>query len=150
MPTHWKGTEEETRALNTFIKLNRAVESLNLRLHQRGTQGGLTPSQFAVLEVLYHLGTLCQGEISAKILKSTGNLTLVLDNLEKLGYVRRVRDTQDRRQVRVELTESGKEKIEEVLPVHVNAITEEMSTLTPREQEQLGDLARKLGLKPSK
>lgn len=150
MPTHWKGTEKETRALNAFIKLNRAVESLNLRLHQRGTQGDLTPSQFAVLEVLYHLGSLCQGEISAKILKSSGNMTMVLDNLEKRGFVRRLRDTDDRRQVRIELTESGREKIETVLPVHIAAVVEEMSTLTPEEQELLGDLSRKLGLQPSK
>jgi MarR family 2-MHQ and catechol resistance regulon transcriptional repressor len=150
MPTHWKGPEYEKRALNTFIKLNRAVESLNLRLHQRGTQGDLTPSQFAVLEVLYHLGSLCQGEISAKILKSSGNMTMVIDNLEKRGFVRRLRDTEDRRQVRIELTDAGREKIEAVLPVHIAAVVDEMSALSPEEQDQLGELARKLGLKTSR
>ena len=150
MPTHWKGTEEEIRVLNAFIKLNRAVDSLHLRLNQKGTLQEVTSSQFAVLEVLYHLGSLCQGEISAKILKSTGNMTMVIDNLEKHGYVRRRRDTEDRRMVHIELTEAGKNKIEEILPGHVAAIMEEMSSLTPKEQETLGELARKLGLKSSK
>ena len=39
------------------------------------------------------------GELSSKLLKSTGNMTLVLDNLEKRGLVRRVRETDDRRQI---------------------------------------------------
>jgi MarR family 2-MHQ and catechol resistance regulon transcriptional repressor len=150
MPTHWKGTGEEIRVLNAFIKLNRAVDSLHLRLNQKGTLQDLTSSQFAVLEVLYHLGSLCQGEISAKILKSTGNLTMVIDNLEKRGFVRRRRDTEDRRMVHIELTEPGKDKIETILPGHVAAIVEELSSLSPEEQETLGDLARKLGLKSSK
>ena len=45
----------------------------------------------------------------------------------------------------VSLTDAGRELISQVLPGHVQAITEEMSMLTPQEQEQLGELCRKLG-----
>ena len=145
MPTHYKGSPQETLALNTFIKLTRSVESLTSRLSQRGTLGELTESQFGVLETLYHLGSMCQNQIAAKILKSSGNLTMVIDNLEKHGLVRRVRDLEDRRKVQVSLTDQGRQLIGQVFPVQVTAITEEMSALTPQEQETLGSLCRKLG-----
>ncbi|MBN2146347.1 MAG: MarR family transcriptional regulator [Anaerolineales bacterium] len=145
MPTHYQGTERERRALNTFIKLNRAVVSLATRLSQRNTHPGLTPSQFGVLEALYHLGSMCQSEISTKLLLSTGNLTLVVDNLEKHGWVQRQRSPQDRRFVTVSLTQSGRELIQRILPGHVAAITEEMSMLDEQEQESLGELCRILG-----
>ncbi len=145
MPTHYSGPPQETLALNTFIKLTRSVESLTSRLSQRGTLGDLTESQFGVLETLYHLGSMCQNQIAAKILKSSGNLTMVIDNLEKHGLVRRTRDLEDRRKVQVSLTDEGRQLIEEVFPGQVAAITEEMSTLTPQEQETLGSLCRKLG-----
>ncbi|PWH17069.1 MAG: MarR family transcriptional regulator [Anaerolineae bacterium] len=145
MPTHYHGTAEERRALNTFIKLMRAADSVEARLAQRGCLDDLTPSQFGVLETLYHLGSLCQTELAHKILKSSGNMTLVIDNLEKQGLVRRERDLNDRRFITVHLTEKGRQTIEAVLPCHVKAIVEEFSVLTPEEQETLGELCKKLG-----
>ena len=46
----------------------------------------MTVSQFGVLEALHHLGPLRQGEISAKLLRSGGNITLVVDNLEGAAW----------------------------------------------------------------
>lgn len=145
MPTHYTGTREEILALNTFIKLTRATESLNARLAQRNTHPGLTTSQFGVLEVLYHLGPMCQSELGSKLLKSGGNITLVIDNLEKHGLVHRERGIEDRRFITVSLTDAGRALITEVLPGHVQAITEEMSVLSNDELRELGDLCRKLG-----
>jgi MarR family 2-MHQ and catechol resistance regulon transcriptional repressor len=73
-------------------------------------------------------------------------MTLVLDNLEKAGLVRRERSLEDRRMVRIFLTEAGQALIEEVLPAHVNAIFTELCVLTADEQQTLGKLCRKLGL----
>jgi MarR family 2-MHQ and catechol resistance regulon transcriptional repressor len=145
MPTHFKGTAKETLALNTFIKLTRASDSVVGRLFRRGLLGDLTPSQFGVLEALHHVGPLCQGEISSKLLRSSGNITLVIDNLEKQGLVRRERDTNDRRLVRVSLTPEGERLIRKIFPEHVKAIAEEMGTLSAPEQQQLGELCKKLG-----
>jgi MarR family transcriptional regulator, 2-MHQ and catechol-resistance regulon repressor len=145
VPTKYQGTPEEIRALNTFIKLTRAVNSLETRLAGRGSTGDLTTSQFGVLEALYHLGSMCQGTLSQKLLKSTGNMTLVVDNLEKRGLVRRERSAEDRRMVLISLTQAGQESIEQVLPCHVASIVEEMKTLTPEEQDALARLAKKLG-----
>jgi MarR family 2-MHQ and catechol resistance regulon transcriptional repressor len=147
MPTHYQGTSSERLALNTFIKLTRAADSLFQRLSQRSTQGNLTPSQFGVLETLYHLGPLCQTEISKKLLLSTANITLVIDNLEKNGLVKRTRGVEDRRFISVSLTTKGEELIAELFPRHAASIAEELSVLSPQEQETLGELCRKLGRK---
>ncbi len=150
MPTHYQGKDDEVLALNTFIKLSRASDSLSGRLAQRGTQGDLSPTQFGVLETIYHIGPLCQSEIATKLLKSGGNITLVVDNLEKRGLVTRQRDLHDRRMLVVSLTKSGRQLISELFPGHVAAITEEMSALTPEEQEKLAALCQKLGKREAK
>lgn len=145
MPTHYTGTPEETLALNTFIKLTRATESLLSRLNQRGTYGDLTPTQFGVLETLHHLGSLPPCELSTKLLTSSGNLTFVLDNLEKRGLVRRERNPEDRRSITIHLTAKGEEHIASLFPTHAQAIAEELRVLTPEEQQTLGDLCRTVG-----
>jgi MarR family 2-MHQ and catechol resistance regulon transcriptional repressor len=145
MPTHYAGTRAEMRTLDTFIKLTRCTNSLLSRLAERETIGDLTYSQFAVLEALYHLGHMTQGEISNKVLRSGSNLTTVIDNLERDGMVRRERDAQDRRVIHVHLTEAGKKKVEAVFPGHVAALVDEFSVLSASEQKTLGELCKKLG-----
>ena len=145
MPTHYVGTRAEMRTLDTFIKLSRCTNSLLARLVQRETIGDLTYSQFAVLEALYHIGHMTQGEISNKVLKSGSNLTTVIDNLERDGMVRRERDVEDRRVIHVHLTEAGKAKVEAVFPGHVAALVDEFSVLSANEQKTLSELCKKLG-----
>jgi MarR family 2-MHQ and catechol resistance regulon transcriptional repressor len=149
MPTHYQGDPKAVLALDTFIKFTRAANAFESRLFQNTTLENLSPSQFGALETLYHLGPLCQGELSGKLLKSTGNITLVLDNLEKRGLVRRVRETQDRRMVKIFLTSDGEVLIQRVFPHIVEAITNDLDVLTAEEQDQLGALCRKLGKKLS-
>ena len=145
MPTHYKGTDEERRALDVFIKLMRAANSVGERTGRSVAAAGLTPSQFGVLETLYHLGPLMVGQLAQKHLKSPNNFTTVVDNLEKQGLVRRERDQEDRRVVMVHLTDEGRCRIEQVFPQHVQAVVADMQVLTPEEQEQLGELLRRLG-----
>jgi MarR family transcriptional regulator, 2-MHQ and catechol-resistance regulon repressor len=145
MPTHFAGTEEQVRALNAFIKLTRCTEALMARLSSCGSLEGLTVSQFGVLEALLHLGPMNQSEIGSKLLRSGGNITLVIDNLEKQGLVYRQRDSTDRRLVIVSLTKKGDELIRRIFPQHLEAIVRELRVLSPKEQETLGTLCRKLG-----
>jgi MarR family 2-MHQ and catechol resistance regulon transcriptional repressor len=51
--------------------------------------------------------------------------------------------------ITIHLTEDGEQLIQQVLPEQVAAITAEMSALTPEEQQNLGDLCRKLGSQDS-
>lgn len=145
MGTHYHGSEAEIRALNTYIKLMRAAESVTSRINQHLSADKLTVSQFGVLEALYHLGPLCQSDLAQKILKSSGNITLVIDNLEKRGLVVRQRSQKDRRFVTVKLTGVGRALIESIFPRHVERVVQELSSLSADEQEELARLLRKLG-----
>lgn len=147
MGTHYSGTESEKNTLNAFIKLMRATESINTRLNRHLSDADLTVSQFGTLEALYHLGPLNQRAIGEKILKSGGNITMVVDNLEKGGFVVRKKDPGDRRAVLIHLTKRGETFIKNFFPKHLEKIKEEFSVLTEKEKATLSELCKKLGVK---
>jgi len=144
--TRYRGTKDEVRALKTYVKLMRASESVSARIHGQLAATVLTVSQFGVMEALYHLGPLSQGELAKKILRSRGNITMVIDNLEERGLVKRERNRQDRRFYAVRLTSEGRRLIGSIFPRHAAKIVEEMKSLTRSEQEELSRLCRKVGL----
>lgn len=146
MPTHYKGSRKEIDTLNAFIKMTRATESINNRLSRHLGDENLTISQFGILEALLHIGPQNQKELGKKILKSGGNITLVIDNLEKRNLATRKTDPCDRRAVIIELTEKGKTFIEEFFPKHVEKIVDEYSVLSPEELKELGRLCKKVGI----
>ena len=137
-------------ALSTWVKLARAFSSFNKKSVDSIRSFGLTQPQFAVIEVLGHIGQLKVGELCDKMLVSGGNMTLVLDNLEKLGYIERTHSKEDRRAINVDLTPEGQKVFEDVFSVHAENISKYMNVLSADEQKQLGDLLKKLGLEVSK
>jgi MarR family transcriptional regulator, 2-MHQ and catechol-resistance regulon repressor len=145
MGTRHRGAIEEINALNAFIKLQRAAESVSARIHAV-LPAELTITQFGVLDALHHMGPLCQSELAEKLLKSGGNLTLVVDNLEKAGLVLRERDPADRRFVVVKLTDEGQAFIAALFPKVVAKVTREMGALSSTELADLGRLCKKIGL----
>ena len=147
MGTRYLGTQEQVLALDTFIKLVRATETVSNRIHRHLAETDLTVSQFGVLEALFHLGPLYQRDLAEKLLKSGGNMTLVIDNLEKRELVKREREADDRRCIKVCLTQKGHQLISRIFPSHVAAVVNEIGILTPDEQEELGRLCRKVGKK---
>src|SRR5688572_1845259 len=113
MPTRYRGTEKEKRALNALITLARAAEAVTAALHRDLGSKHLTSSQFGVLEALFHLGPLCQGDLAAKLLRSGASITSVVEGLEARGLVVRQRTEEDKRFVRVALTSKGRAVIRE-------------------------------------
>jgi MarR family transcriptional regulator, 2-MHQ and catechol-resistance regulon repressor len=146
MPTIYRGAMAEQLALTAYTKLMRAAESVTSRTSRQMVAADLTISQFGVLEALYHKGPLCQRDIAAKILKSTGNITMVIDNLEKRGLVRREREVNDRRVLTVYLTDDGKRLIAAVFTNVSAAIVDQLAILNESEQLELGRVCKILGL----
>lgn len=145
MPTSFSGSPREARALDAYVKLMRASETVTARLGRALQGSGVTPGQLGVLEALLHLGPMHACELGEKLLRSNANMTTVLDNLEKAGHVTRERSREDRRFVRVSLTPEGRRRIETVFPAHAAEITEALAGLTDAEQEELARLCKKLG-----
>jgi len=146
MATHYDGTESERQALDAYIKLSRASEAVNQRVNEHLHARGLTVSQFGVLEALYHRGPMPVGQLASKILRSSANLTLVVDNLAKRDLVRRERRPDDRRCVDVSLTAEGRDLVEGLLPAHVAGVVDGFAVLSAEEQATLAALCRRLGL----
>lgn len=145
MPTRYKGPLPEVRALNCYIKLTRASERLAAVLRGPLAREGLTTGQLGVLEALLHIGPMNERELGRKLLRSGGNITVVVDNLERRSLVRRERNPKDRRSVTVSLTPEGLRRIREVFPGHATRIAAAFGVLSPEEQRELGRLCRKLG-----
>src|SRR4029077_12466185 len=82
MIKRFKGTPAQERTLSAYVKLERAAGAAFAYARVGLEEEGLTLSQFAVLEALYHLGPLFLGDLARRILTSSGNLTLVIDNLQ--------------------------------------------------------------------
>src|SRR5258708_5610459 len=109
---------ETQRALRLFVILARSANSVSEQAHRNILKHGLKPSEFAVLELLYHKGPTPLGTVAERILLTTGSITHVVDQLEKKGLVRRVPDPKDRRVLHADLTEAGREKIAGIFPDH--------------------------------
>ena len=129
------------------------IASINKRI-KRGmeatlAQYGLTHPDFQVLGTLRlwrsdHRSS--PGELAADMELSSGAMTSRLDRLEEAGYVRRLRDPDDRRGVVVELTQEGERAWDEAASVQGRREAFFASTLTKPEQQQLNMLLRKLML----
>jgi MarR family transcriptional regulator, 2-MHQ and catechol-resistance regulon repressor len=146
MSKHFKGSPRAERALKNYVKLARAANTALGYARVGLDEVDLTPSQFAVLEALYHVGPLNLGDLARRILTSSGNLTLVIDNLEKRGLAKRFQQGKDKRFILATITPPGKKLIARIFPQHARRIVEIMDRLSPREQELLGRLCRKLGI----
>jgi len=145
MATHYAGNDQEIRALNSYIKLARATRTASVHIHRHLKARRITEGQFGVLDALYFRGPLSQRDLAQKHLMSPGNMTMVVDHLENRGLVSRERQADDRRFVKVHLTEEGTRLFESILPHHIREIQNVMSALSAQEQEELGRLCRKLG-----
>ncbi|WEK54023.1 MAG: MarR family transcriptional regulator [Candidatus Cohnella colombiensis] len=132
-------------SLSVYIALNRASEWLNAHADRDIRNHGLNRTEFGVLELLYHKGSQPLQQIGGKVLMSSGNITYVVDKLEKKCLVQRQTSSADRRLIYAEITEQGKQFIEQVFPKHARLIEEIVQVLSIDEQETLSDLLKKLG-----
>jgi MarR family 2-MHQ and catechol resistance regulon transcriptional repressor len=146
MKTTQKYGKKADLALSMWVKLARAFTTFSRRSSENIRTFGLTEAQFGALECLGHLGAMTIGELCKKQLVSGGNMTVVVDNLEKLGLVERTQVKQDRRAILVRLTTKGKKLFDEIFERHAGHITRLASVLTEQEQKELDRLLRKLGL----
>jgi MarR family 2-MHQ and catechol resistance regulon transcriptional repressor len=134
------------RALSLWVKLARAYAVFSKKSAEHIRSFGLTEGQFGVLDALGHKGPLTLGGLCKKQLVSGGNMTVVVDNLEKEGLVKRIRSTVDRRVIKVHLTSEGRDVFARTFLTHARHVADLASVLTKDEQETLAALLKKLGL----
>lgn len=139
-----KRTKKDSLAVATFSGLSKTANLVSTEVHKHLAKHKLTTSQFGVLEALHKLGPMYQRDLALQIVKTTGNITTVIDNLEKNDLVRREREAKDRRYFMVVLTAKGEKLIKKIYPTHAKQIEQVMNRLTKAEQERLQKICEKL------
>lgn len=132
-------------ALKLFVVLSRAQAAVAAHAEASIATHGLTITEFAILEALYHKGPMLLGEVQRKILVSSGGITFLVDKLEKRGLVRRTLCERDRRARYAELTDEGHALVARIFPAHAEAIRRAMSGLGLADQRQAIALLKTLG-----
>lgn len=139
-----KYTQEQQRNLRALIAISRNSSAIHRRSSRIFREEGLSLTQFAVLEALYHKGCLSISQLIESLLATGGNVTVVVRNLQKLGLLEYRTSEQDRRVRMLEITDAGREVIERIFPRHLKDLSEHFSVLTEEEKEQLITLLKKL------
>lgn len=140
------GTEQVNQSLKLFIVLSRAYRAVNEDVNRLIQTYGLNPTEFAVLELLYHKGDQPLQQIGGNILLASGSITYVVDKLEQKGLLKRLACPKDRRVIYAHITDEGKSFIEGIFPDHALHIHELLSALSEDEKKTAIDLLKKLGL----
>lgn len=129
--------------LSTLVVFTRAEQKIHKMEYETMKTGGLTSSQFAVLEALYNKGDLRICEIIEKILTTSGNITVVIKNLEKDELIRKYPDPEDKRAMIISLSDKGREIMDDIFPKHVENINEIFSILSIQEKLELKKILKK-------
>lgn len=134
---------EKSLDVKAMIVFRKAFRKLDSYVSESFKESQLTPTQFAVLDVLYSKGTMKIGALIDSMLATSGNMTVVINNMEQKGLVRRHQCPSDKRSYLVELTELGRSVIERALPLHIDKIEQAFTLLTDEEKQQLVVILKK-------
>jgi len=147
MGTNYKGSIKELAILNSYIKLVRAFESISSRLYIKLDGEGLTESQFYMLDALYHLGPMNQKELGKKIFRSEGNITMIVNNLEKRKLIKKKQSGEDKRVYIIKLKNEGRELYEKVFPKFLKTIMNEFEGIKEKEHKEFQKICKRIGIK---
>ncbi|MCX6169042.1 MAG: MarR family winged helix-turn-helix transcriptional regulator [Ignavibacteriales bacterium] len=136
-------SEKKQLALDLFEKLSKAYDKYHKVQAKQMFSENLTSPQFGVLEILYKTGPVPLKRLSEEMMVTGANITCVMDNLEKEGFVKRIFSKEDRRVILADLTASGKAKIGSIMPKYSDNIASLTSVLSDHEQKELAKLLSK-------
>ncbi|MEK5502395.1 MarR family winged helix-turn-helix transcriptional regulator [Bacillus sp. FSL M8-0168] len=137
---------EQEQSLKLFIVLSRAYRSINDHMNKHIHKHGLNPTEFAVLELLYHKGDQPLQQIGDKILLASGSITYVVDKLEQKELIMRRACTTDRRVTYAQITNNGVRLLEQIFPGHAQEIHDMISVLSSEEKEACIEMLKRVGL----
>jgi DNA-binding MarR family transcriptional regulator len=136
-----RGRELRRPGLLAWLRLARVFQKVERVSgeHLRGWELSV-----AQCDVLAHVGAsegMTQQELADSLLVTKGNVCQLLDRMEDRGLISR---RQEGRANRLFLTDEGRRLFGKVVPAHEAIISERFSVLSPKEQEQLHEVLRKL------
>lgn len=139
-------TENMDQSLKLYVVLSKAYRAIHDHVSKHIQSYGLNPTEFAVLELLYHKGHQPLQQIGGKILLASGSITYVVDKLEKKEFLERKACPNDRRVTHAAITEKGIQLMEDMFPKHKQYIDDALSILSEEEKTAVIETLKKLGL----
>lgn len=135
-----------TRRLRTWLRLLRITRGTERHLREfLRVEHDTTLPRFDVMAALHRQGTpMKMSELSKKLLVSNGNATTVVDRLEKDGLARRVPSAEDKRVVRVSLTEQGLRRFEELAAANEAEVNALFAQLGHDDLDEIRDLLKRV------
>ncbi len=137
------------KALKLFIILSRANRSVSDAVKKEIQKYGLNPTEFGVLEFLYHKGPQPIQYIGEKVLLSSGSMTYVIEQLKSKELVYRKNCEKDRRITYIELTDNGTALIASLFSAHKEFIGDLFSSMPETDIDALTSMLKQLGLSVS-
>lgn len=129
-----------------YLALRRLQQIGEQHAKRLGRRTGLTPLQLLVLRAIPELGAATIGQLAARLNLSQATLTTVLDRMEERGLLQRVRDQDDRRKVRLLLSEAGREQSAAEPALLPEGFMARFSALSEWERQQLYAALLRLGM----
>jgi DNA-binding MarR family transcriptional regulator len=126
-----------------MVVFRKAMRTIDAYVSESYRQNDLTPMQFSVLDVLYSKGEMKISELVGTILATSGNMTVVVKNMERDGLIYRQQSEDDRRAFLVGITEKGEKIIRKALPDHIKLIEEAFSILDDQEKADMIEIMKK-------
>ncbi|WP_439383945.1 MarR family winged helix-turn-helix transcriptional regulator [Amycolatopsis lexingtonensis] len=122
-----------------FAELGRRSSTLTVLRHARiAERMGLSGTDHKTFDlVIQSGGPLTAGRIAELTGLSTGAVTGVIDRLEKVGLVRRVRDPEDRRKVLVAVVPGAEERFAPLFESAFDVLRETLAQFSPTERKAI-------------
>jgi len=126
-------------SLGVMLSLVRTeiVRSMEEELAATGLD--LSFTQFLILKKLAHLGPMSASNLARTVELDGGAMTRQLDQLERKGYLRRCPHEQDRRALRIELTEAGAAQSQQLFDCSARVLDAAQRSLSETERTRLHD-----------
>ncbi|MFJ2631280.1 MarR family winged helix-turn-helix transcriptional regulator [Streptomyces sp. NPDC087422] len=145
----WKSERPDldTLPMAVFGRIYRIARLMGDRMEKEYQRYGIGRGEFDVLATLRRSGepyTLSPRQLSAALMLTTGGMTGRLDKLERAGLLNRAPDPNDRRGLRVSLTEKGLRVIDQAVGAGLALQKATLDAVEPAQAEQLADLLRLL------
>lgn len=136
-----RASSQDIAVTKPIVALLRAAVRVGAVLEDAVSPAGLTVPQYSVLMELAATpgGRLPLCEIGRRCLKSPPNVTAIVDRLESVGLVRRVRDDADRRVVLAEITDPGWDSLGVAAPRVSEAERSALAALSDTDRAALTD-----------
>lgn len=133
--------------LHVFSRITRLARLLDLARRAAFAEHGVEAWEFDVLSALRRAGEpyeLTPGRLIAETLVSSGTMTNRIDRMVAHGLVHRAADTQDRRVVKVRLTDEGRARVDAAMSSLLDSEDALLAELDPADRARLRDLLRTL------